>query len=86
MYKRQPEGSLLLDTVNVLPDGRIEFTHMTPTEPRLMGRFTCVLADGRVTVTGATNDIYYMLGEDAPAREQARLDALGIGAGAGGAA
>ena len=81
-----PEGSLLLDTVNVLPDGRIEFTHMTPTEPRLMGRFTCVLADGRVTVTGATNDIYYMLGEDAPAREQARLDALGIGAGAGGAA
>ena len=81
-----PEGSLLLDTVDVLPDGRIEFTHMTPTEPRLMGRFTCVLADGRVTVTGATNDIYYMLGEDAPAREQARLDALGIGAGAGGAA
>ena len=81
-----PEGSLLLDTVNMLPDGRIEFTHMTPTEPRLMGRFTCVLADGRVTVTGATNDIYYMLGEDAPAREQARLDALGIGAGAGDAA
>ncbi len=81
-----PEGSLLLDTVNVLPDGRIEFTHMTPTEPRLMGRFTCVLADGRVTVTGATNDIYFMLGEDAPAREQARLDALGIGAGAGDAA
>lgn len=77
-----PEGSLLLGTVNLLSDGRVEFTTLKPTEPRRMGRFTCVLDDGKVKVTDATYDIFYMFGEDAIEVEQARLDALGIGAGA----
>ena len=77
-----PEGSLLIDTVHILPDGRVEFTTMRPTEPHKMGRLTCVLEDGKVTVTDATADIFYMHGEDYVEREQARLDALGIGAGA----
>ena len=74
-----PEGSLLIDTVHILPDGRVEFTTMRPTEPHKMGRLTCVLEGGKVTVTDATADIFYMLGEDSVEREQARLDALGIG-------
>lgn len=76
------EGSLLIDTVHILPDGRVEFTTMRPTEPHKMGRLTCVLEGGKVTVTDATADIFYMLGEDSVEREQARLDALGIGVGA----
>lgn len=77
-----PEGSLLLDQVGFLDDGRIQFTMLKPTEPRMMGRFTCVLDDGKVTVTDATDDIFYMWGEDAIQVEQARLDALGVGVGA----
>ena len=77
-----PEGSLLLGTVNLLPDGRIEFTTLKSTEPRKLGEFTCVLDDGKVTVTDATDDIFYMWGEEAVEAEQARLDALGIGSGA----
>lgn len=77
-----PEGSLLLDRVDFLADGRVEFTTLKSTEPRMMGRFTCVLDDGKVTVTDATDDIFYMWGADAIAVEQARLDALGIGSGA----
>lgn len=77
-----PEESLLLDQVNLLADGRVQFTTLKPTEPRRMGRFTCILDGGKVTVTDATDDIFYMWGEDAIEVEQARLDALGIGSGA----
>lgn len=77
-----PEESLLLDQVNLLADGRVQFTTLKPTEPRRMGRFTCMLDGGKVTVTDATDDIFYMWGEDAIEVEQARLDALGIGSGA----
>ena len=77
-----PEGSLLLSTVNLLSDGCVEFTTLKWTEPRMMGEFTCVLDGGKVTVTDATDDIFYMWGEDAVEVEQARLDALGIGSGA----
>lgn len=73
-----PEESLLLDQVNLLADGRVQFTTLKPTEPRKMGRFTCVLDDGKVTVTDATDDIFYMWGDDAMEVEQARLDALGL--------
>ena len=73
-----PEESLLLDQVNLLADGRVQFTTLKPTEPRKMGRFTCVLDDGKVTVTDATDDIFYMWGDDAIEVEQARLDALGL--------
>ncbi len=74
-----PEGSLLIDTVNILPDGRVEFTTMKATEPRRMGRFTCILENGKVTITDATYDITMIWGEDALAKEQARLDELGVG-------
>ena len=74
-----PEGSLLIDTVHILPDGRVEFTTMRPTEPRRMGRFTCILENGKVTITDATYDITMIWGEDALAKEQARLDELGVG-------
>ena len=77
-----PEESLLLDQVNLLADGRVQFTTLKPTEPRRMGRFTCILDGGKATVTDATDDIFYMWGEDAIEVEQARLDALGIGSGA----
>ena len=77
-----PEESLLLDQVNLLADGRVQFTTLKPTEPRRMGRFTCILDGGKITVTDATDDIFYMCGDDAVAVEQARLDALGIGNGA----
>lgn len=77
-----PEESLLLDQVNLMADGRVQFTTLKPTEPRRMGRFTCILDDGKITVTDATDDIFYMCGDDAVAVEQARLDALGIGNGA----
>lgn len=77
-----PEESLLLDQVNLLSDGRVQYTTLKPTEPRRMGRFTCILDGGKVTVTDATDDIFYMWGEDAIEVEQARLDALGIGSGA----
>lgn len=77
-----PEESLLLDQVNLLADGRVQFTTLKPTEPRRMGRFTCILDGGKITVTDATDDIFYMCGDDAIAVEQARLDALGIGNGA----
>ena len=73
-----PEGSLLLDQVALLTDGRVQFTTLKPTEPRMMGRFTCVLDDNKVTVTDATDDIFFMFGEDAIQTEQARLDALGL--------
>lgn len=74
-----PESSLLIDTVNILPDGRVEFTTMKSTEPRRMGRFTCILENGKVTITDATYDITMIWGEDALAKEQARLDELGVG-------
>lgn len=77
-----PEGSLLLGEVDLLDDGRIQFTTLKPTEPRMMGRFTCILDNGKVTVTDATDDIFYMWGEDAVEKEQTRLDELGIGIGA----
>lgn len=77
-----PEGSLLLSTVNLLSDGCVEFTTLKWTEPRMMGEFTCVLDGGKVTVTDATDDIFYMWGENAVEKEQVRLDALGIGSGA----
>lgn len=77
-----PEGSLLLGEVDLLDDGRIQFTTLKPTEPRMMGQFTCVLDDGKITVTDATNDIFYIWGDDAISVEQARLDELGIGSGA----
>ena len=73
-----PEGSLLLDQVELLTDGRVQFTTLKPTEPRMMGRFTCVLDDNKVTVTDATDDIFFMFGEDAIQTEQVRLDALGL--------
>ena len=79
------EGSLLVDTVSVTADGKIRFTLMTPTEPRMMGRYTCELENGKVTVLDATLDIVFMHSGDLQteiAKEQARLDALGIGAGA----
>lgn len=77
-----PEGSLLLGEVDLLDDGRIQFTTLKSTEPRMMGQFTCILDNGKVTVTDATDDIFYMWGEDAVEKEQARRDALGIGSGA----
>lgn len=76
------EGSLLLGKVDLLDDGRIQFTMLKPTEPRMMGQFTCILDNGKVTVTDATDDIFYIWGEDAVEKEQVRLDALGIGSGA----
>lgn len=77
-----PEGSLLLGEVDLLDDGRIQFTTLKSTEPRMMGQFTCILDNGKVTVTDATDDIFYMWGDDAIEVEQARLDVLGIGSGA----
>ena len=79
------EDSLLMDTVSVTADGKIRFTLMTPTEPRTMGRYTCELENGKVTVLDATDDIVFINSGDLQTeidKEQARLDALGIGAGA----
>lgn len=75
-----PEGSLLLGEVLDAQDGKVTFTTLKAAEPHYMSQFTCVLENGRIRVTEADAGITMIYGENAAAKEQARLDALGVGA------
>ena len=67
------------DSIETVKNDAVRFTTVVPTEPRMMGRYGCVLKDGKVSVKSATSDILYMISENAVQNEQKRLDELGIG-------
>lgn len=74
-----PACSLTIDSIETVKNDAVRFTTVVPTEPRMMGRYGCVLTDGKVSVKSATSDILYMISENAVQNEQKRLDELGIG-------
>lgn len=74
-----PACSLTIDSIETVKNDAVRFTTVVPTEPRMMGRYGCVLKDGKVSVKSATSDILYMISENAVQNEQKRLDELGIG-------
>lgn len=74
-----PACSLTIDSIETVKNDAVRFTTVVPTEPRMIGRYGCVLKDGKVSVKSATSDILYMISENAVQNEQKRLDELGIG-------
>lgn len=71
-----PFGALVLGRVLEASEGRIQFTALVPTEPFMSGSFTCVLENGRITVTAQTGDIDIMCGEDASQKMEQWLNSL----------
>lgn len=76
-----PVHGMLIDKITFATGGRVEFTSLTPTEPRQMGSYTCALENGKVRVRSQTADITWIYGNNAWQAEQKRLDSLGVGAG-----
>lgn len=40
------------------------------------GHYTCLLKDGRITVRSATDDVFYIWGNDALENEQEKIDKI----------
>ena len=77
-----PEDSLLLGKIEQVENGAVRLTEYWPTDEGPLREYSCLCENGRLRVESALPSDWIPWDEDAAAREQARLDALGIGAGA----
>ena len=77
-----PAGSLLLGKIEQVENGAVRLTEYWPTDEGPLREYSCLCENGRLRVESALPSDWIPWDEDAVIREQARLDALGIGAGA----
>lgn len=74
-----PEGSLLLGKIEQLEKDTVRLTEYWPTTEGSLREYSCICENGRLRVERALPSDWMPWEEDAVPREQARLDALGIG-------
>lgn len=67
---------ILIDEVKTVKSGAVRFTIAIPTEGHRSGHYTCLLKDGRITVRSATDDVFYIWGNDALENEQEKIDKI----------
>lgn len=70
------DDDILIDEVKTVKSGAVRFTIAIPTEGHRSGHYTCLLKDGRITVRSATNDVFYIWGNDALENEQEKIDKI----------
>ena len=70
------DDDILIDEVKAVKSGAVRFTIAIPTEGHRSGHYTCLLKDGRITVRSATNDVFYIWGNDALENEQEKIDKI----------
>ena len=67
---------ILIDEVKTVKSGAVRFTIAIPTEGHRSGHYTCLLKDGNITVRSATDDVFYIWGNDALENEQEKIDKI----------
>ena len=67
---------ILIDEVKTVKSGAVRFAIAIPTEGHRSGHYTCLLKDGRITVRSATDDVFYIWGNDALENEQEKIDKI----------
>ena len=67
---------ILIDEVRTVKSGAVRFTIAIPTEGHRSGHYTCLLKDGNITVRSATDDVFYIWGNDALENEQEKIDKI----------
>ena len=70
------DDDILIDEVKTVKSGAVRFTIAIPTEGHRSGHYTCLLKDGRITVRSATNDVFYIWGNDALENEQEKIEKI----------
>ena len=70
------DDDILIDEVKTVKSGAVRFTIAIPTEGHRSGHYTCLLKDGRIIVRSATNDVFYIWGNDALENEQEKIDKI----------
>ena len=70
------DDDILIDEVKTVKSGAVRFTIAIPTEGHRSGHYTCLLKDGRITVRSATDDVFYIWGNDALQNEQEKIDKI----------
>ena len=70
------DDDILIDEVKTVKSGAVRFTIAIPTEGHRSGHYTCLLKDGRITVRSATDDVFYIWGNDALENEQEKIDKI----------
>lgn len=70
------DDDILIDEVKTVKSGAVRFTIAIPTEGHRSGHYTCLLKDGKITVRSATNDVFYIWGNDALENEQEKIDKI----------
>ena len=65
-----------IDEIKAVKNGAVRFTIAIPTEGHGSGYYTCLLKDGRITVRSATDDVFYIWGDDALENEQEKIDKI----------
>ena len=67
---------MMLDEIKAVKNGAVRFTIAVRTEGHGSGYYTCLLKDGNITVRSATDDVFYIWGDDALENEQEKIDNL----------
>ena len=67
---------MMLDEIKAVKNGAVRFTIAVRTEGHGSGYYTCLLKDGNVTVRSATDDVFYIWGNDALENEQEKIDKI----------
>lgn len=67
---------MLIDGIKAVKNGAVRFTIAVSTEGHSSGHYTCLLKDGSITVRSATNDVFYIWGNDALENEQEKIDKI----------
>ena len=75
-FWRPRQTELLIDEVKTVKSGAVRFTIAIPTEGHRSGHYTCLLKDGNITVRSATDDVFYIWGNDALENEQEKIDKI----------
>ena len=65
-----------IDEIKAVKNGAVRFTIAVRTEGHGSGYYTCLLKDGNVTVRSATDDVFYIWGNDALENEQEKIDKI----------
>lgn len=69
-------NNMRIDEIKTVKNGAVRFTIAVPTEGHSSGHYTCLLKDGSITVRSATDDVFYIWGNDALENEQEKIDKI----------